>query len=208
MKEDTYKTVAAPAGPAVYKDRGSKFLGYAFPVENRDEVKRFLEQIKSEHHAARHWCYAYRIGKQNIEERANDDGEPAHSAGTPILNQIKSAGLTDVLVIVVRYFGGVKLGVGGLIQAYKTAAKDVLEQAEIVEREILTELTVRFPYDKINEVMRIVKRMNLKITGRQSAEDMQLSIAVKPGEKDRLIEALSALHRVDIRNGDNKPENG
>jgi uncharacterized YigZ family protein len=118
MAQDTYLTLASVPEPAVFKDRKSKFIAYAFPVNHFTDVKNHLENLKKEHHSARHWCYAYRIGLENIDERANDDGEPSNSAGMPILNQIRAKNLTGTLVVVVRYFGGVKLGVGGFIYAF------------------------------------------------------------------------------------------
>ncbi len=196
---DTYKTVVRPAGPSVFKDRGSKFLGYIFPVENEAQIKENLAKIKKEHHSARHWCYAYRLGKTNPAERANDDGEPAHSAGVPILNQIKKADLTDTLVIVVRYFGGVKLGVGGLIRAYKTAAEEVIREAEITEKEIREEVTVRFPYAVMNEVMRLVKKFQIPVLSRNGDTEMEMTIALKPGEKEKILDELKQLKGIKIK---------
>ena len=157
-----YKTLSAPAGPSIYKEKGSKFLGYAFPVENKTQIKEILQKIKKEHHGARHWCYAYRINPKNPEERAYDDGEPTYSAGKPILQQIQQADLMDVLVVVVRYFGGVKLGVGGLIQAYRTAAKTVLDSAKTVNKEIKEMVILHFDYEQINLVMQFLKRYQIK----------------------------------------------
>ncbi len=179
MKENTYKTVLFSSEKSIYKDRGSKFIGMVFPVETKEEVRKILEEIKSKYHDARHWCYAYRLGKTNpFAERANDDGEPAHSAGMPVLNQIRKLDLTDTLVIVVRYFGGVKLGVGGLIKAYKTAAQEALDMAEIVEREIVVTVKICFPYEKMNEVMRYIKQNHLKITGRSDEEKAVIHLEV------------------------------
>ncbi len=196
---DTYKTVVRPAGPSVFKDRGSKFLGYIFPVENEAQIKENLAKIKKEHHSARHWCYAYRLGKTNPAERANDDGEPTHSAGVPILNQIKKADLTDTLVIVVRYFGGVKLGVGGLIRAYRTAAEEVIREAEITEKEIREEVTVRFPYAVMNEVMRLVKKFQIPVLSRNGDTEMEMTIALKPGEKEKILDELKQLKGIKIK---------
>ena len=133
MSVDTYRTVAA-ASSAEFKDKGSRFIAFAYPIRRADEVKSLLEPLRQSHHKARHWCYAYRVGTDGLQFRANDDGEPAGSAGRPILGQIDSAALTDVLVVVVRYFGGTLLGVPGLIHAYKTATALVLQQADVVKK--------------------------------------------------------------------------
>ncbi len=195
---DTYKTVLEPSGPSIFKDRGSKFLGYVFPVESEVEVKRHLAAIKRKYHDARHWCYAYRLGKVQLVERANDDGEPAHSAGIPILNQIKKAGLTDTLVIVVRYFGGVKLGVGGLIRAYRTAAKEVLDNAKIEEKEIREAIRIRFPYAVMNDVMRVLKKYQIPIIQRGGDTEMEMAVGIKPGEKENFLKQLSLLKGMKI----------
>ena len=131
----TYKTIASTT-QAEFKDKGSRFIAFAYPIQTLEEVKQYVSILKEEHHKARHWCYAYRLGVDGTQFRANDDGEPAGSAGRPILGQIDSAGLTDVLVIVVRYFGGTLLGVPGLIHAYKTAAAEALTVAEVIEKNV------------------------------------------------------------------------
>ncbi|WP_422009246.1 YigZ family protein [Roseivirga pacifica] len=146
-----------------YKEKGSKFIAYAIPVEDEDEVKEQLEQLKKQYYDARHHCYAYILGADQSQFRANDDGEPNHSAGDPILGQIRSKEITNTLVVVVRYFGGTKLGVGGLINAYKTAAADALEQNQIVEKRITKKLRFSFPYEEMNEVMKLVKDFDLEI---------------------------------------------
>ena len=176
-----YKTLSDPAGPSIYKEKGSKFLGYAFPVENKNQIKEILQKIKKEHHGARHWCYAYRINPKQPEERANDDGEPAYSAGKPILQQIQQADLMDVLVVVVRYFGGVKLGVGGLIQAYRTAAKSVLDSAKTVNKEIKDMVMLRFDYEQMNRVMQFLKRYQIKPEKMETGE--QVDIFVQTNEE-------------------------
>ena len=147
--QDTYKTILTSPEPILYKDKNSKFFGYAFPVTDEENVKTYIEELKKEHHSARHWCYAYQIGTENITYRANDDGEPNNSAGMPIYGQIQSFEVTNVLIVVVRYFGGVKLGVGGLISAYKTAAQMVLETAQIVEKTIDVHYIIKFEYINI-----------------------------------------------------------
>ena len=133
---DTYNTITKPSQDVLFKDKNSKFFGYAFPVKSEEEIKSYLEALKKQHHSARHWCYAYQLGTETTNYRANDDGEPNNSAGMPIYGQIQSFNLTNVLVVVVRYFGGVKLGVGGLINAYKTTAQLALESSNIIEKTI------------------------------------------------------------------------
>ena len=139
IQNDLYKTITKPAEGELFKDKNSKFYGYAFHVTNEEQVKTHLEALKKEHYSARHWCYAYQIGTETISYRANDDGEPNNSAGMPIYGQIQSFEVTNIVIIVVRYFGGVKLGVGGLINAYRTGAKLALESAEIIKKTINTE---------------------------------------------------------------------
>jgi uncharacterized YigZ family protein len=134
MEKDTYKTILNPSKETLFKEKGSKFFGYAFPVLDEDDVKNFLNNLRKQHHTARHYCYAYQIGIEKIKFRANDDGEPNNSAGLPIYGQIQSFEVTNILVVSVRYFGGTKLGVGGLISAYKTSAQLALQASEIVEK--------------------------------------------------------------------------
>lgn len=160
--EDTYKTIVAPS-EGMYKEKGSKFLSFAYPVKSETEVKAIIEQLKKEYYDARHHCYAYILGYDKSAWRVNDDGEPSGSAGKPIYGQLQSHDLTNVLLVVVRYFGGVKLGVGGLVNAYKTASKDALINAEIVERTINEIYRLEFPYEMINEAMKITKDYGVQI---------------------------------------------
>ena len=154
--EDTYKTIAA-SSQAVYTEKRSKFLAFALPVRSVEEIKAQLEKYQKEYYDARHVCYAYMLGPQRTEFRANDNGEPSGTAGKPILGHINSNGLTDVLVVVVRYFGGIKLGTSGLIVAYRAAAAEALAGAEVIEKTVDEEVEVRFEYPFMNDVMRIVK---------------------------------------------------
>ena len=161
---DTYKTIASSVQEVIFKEKSSKFLGYAFPVTSEEEIKAHLEEVKKAHFSARHWCYAWQLGYGSTQRyRANDDGEPNNTAGIPIYGQIQSFELTNILVIVVRYFGGIKLGVGGLVQAYKTTAQLTLQEAEIEEKLITKELRIHFEYPLMNKVMRVVKEQNLNI---------------------------------------------
>jgi uncharacterized YigZ family protein len=156
MPNDFYLTVAKDS-EGFYKEKGSKFLAFAYPVSNEEEIKEKLEALRKQFYDARHFCYGYIFGLAAEHYRANDDGEPNHSAGDPILGQIKSNELTNTLVVVVRYFGGTKLGVGGLITAYKTAAAEALAQNEIIEKPITKSFTLMFPYEEMNEVQRLAK---------------------------------------------------
>jgi uncharacterized YigZ family protein len=167
MEKDSYKTIKKPSKESLFKDRNSKFFGYAFPVLNETEVKEHLDVLKKQHHTAGHFCYAYQIGTSEIRFRANDDGEPNNSAGMPIYGQIQSFDLTNILVVSVRYFGGTKLGVGGLINAYKTSAQITLDGAEIIEKTINVDFKIQFQYDLMNKVIRIVKEKNLNIISKK-----------------------------------------
>lgn len=160
--QDSFLTISSPS-EGLYKEKGSKFIALAFPVESVDEVKESLEALRKKYYDARHHCYAYVLGHAADEVRANDDGEPNHSAGDPILGQIKSKNLTNTLVVVIRYFGGTKLGVSGLITAYKTAAAEALDANQVIQKDITENITLRFPYDEMNEVMKLVKDLDLKI---------------------------------------------
>lgn len=169
---DTYQTIASESEEVLFKEKGSKFFGYAFPLENEDEVKPIIETLKKEHPHAVHYCYAYQLGTApKISYRANDDGEPGNTAGAPIYGQIQSFGLTNVLVVVVRFFGGTKLGVGGLIAAYKTTAQMALEVSEIVEKTIDVYFLISFDYKNMNKVMRVIKEKKLDIVSQEMEID-------------------------------------
>jgi uncharacterized YigZ family protein len=166
IKLDTYKTIKS-CSEGIYKEKGSKFLAFALPVRTADEVKNLLAQHRKEYYDARHVCYAYRLGADKTDFRANDDGEPSGTAGKPILGQIVSNDLTDTLIIVVRYFGGVLLGTGGLIVAYREAAADAFANAEIIEKTVDVQFSVHFPYEAMNAVMKVVKDENITIIEQQ-----------------------------------------
>lgn len=164
--EDVYKTIAAPA-EGLYKEKGSRFIAFACPVSTEEEIGRLLAGLKREYHDARHHCYAWRLGVGGNLFRANDDGEPSYSAGKPILGQIRSYDLTDILIVVVRYFGGIKLGVPGLVNAYRQAAADALLKAEVVEKTVAATLRVRFGYPVMDEVMRAVRETAAEVQERR-----------------------------------------
>ena len=196
--KDTYQTIKAPSEEALFKDRNSKFFGYAFPVKNEAEIEQRLEEIKSKHHKARHWCYAWQLGKLETRYRANDDGEPSNSAGMPIYGQIQSFDVTNVLIIVVRYFGGVKLGVGGLINAYRTAAQLALESAPIVRRTVDETFIVKFDYPEMNKVMQIIKQNNLNVIDQKLELDCQIFISVRKKEAEKIYELFDQIYKVEI----------
>ena len=176
---DTYHTIVKSFEGEIFKDKGSKFHGFAFPVTNENQVKGFIDELKSQHHKARHWCYAWRIGEETIRFRVNDDGEPSNSAGQPILGQLVSFDVTNILVVVVRYFGGTKLGVGGLISAYKTSAKYVLDEAKIIEKTIDIYFKLIFEYEFLDKVMRIVKEKNLRVNHQIMEMNCAFEISVR-----------------------------
>ncbi|WP_315190285.1 YigZ family protein [Capnocytophaga sputigena] len=194
---DTYKTIASSVQEVIFKEKSSKFLGYAFPVTSEEEIKAHLEEVKKAHFSARHWCYAWQLGYgTNQRYRANDDGEPNNTAGIPIYGQIQSFELTNILVIVVRYFGGIKLGVGGLVQAYKTTAQLTLQEAEIEEKLITEELCIRFDYPLMNKVMRVVKEQNLNITQQLLTENCELHLAIRQSDYQRMQELFENIYGV------------
>lgn len=198
--KDTYRTITKASPETLYREKGSRFLGYAFPVTNEDQIKEHIEALRKEHHNARHWCYAWQLGKGYEHYRANDDGEPSNSAGMPIYGQIQSFDLTNVLVVSVRYFGGTKLGVGGLIQAYKTSAQLALEASRIVERTIDIPFRLTFDYPEMDIVMRTIKEQDLKITNQNMALDCEIDIAVRKKDAERIYELFDSIYKVEIKN--------
>jgi uncharacterized YigZ family protein len=199
MNVFSFLTIAGPSS-GIYRELGSKFLAFAFPVHTELEIKERLEQLKKEYFDARHHCYAWVLGKDKDRYRSFDDGEPNHSAGDPILGQIKSKNLTNILIVVVRYFGGVKLGVGGLIQAYKTAAEEALNNAVILEQEVIQTVELKYPYESTAEVMRLVKEFDLRINHQEFLEDCLLHAEVKQKYLDQLTSRAQLLkvtgHRI------------
>ena len=176
--KDTYTTIAQATEEILFKEKSSKFFGYAFPIQSEEEVKPIIEQLRKLHPHAVHYCYAYQIGTEKISYRANDDGEPSNTAGAPIYGQIQSFGLTNVLLVVVRIFGGIKLGVGGLITAYKTTAQLVLEEAEIIEKTIDIHFLISFDYKNMNKVMRVIKEKKLDIVTQSMELDEDSGLAL------------------------------
>lgn len=187
---DCYKSISAPS-EGIYKDKGSKFLAFAHPVENEAEIKDIISKIKKEYFDARHHCYAYRLRHDYSIWRANDDGEPSSSAGRPILGQIMSNELSDILIVVVRYFGGIKLGVPGLIRAYKSASADAIANATICEKIATNDYSVVFPYERMNDVMKILKDFNI-YPHKQDFDNMcTIETKVRLRDEERFIETMS-----------------
>lgn len=197
MFDDTYRTIAAPA-EVLFKEKGSKFLAFAFPVRTTDEVKEHLDALRKQYFDARHHCYAYILGANKDAWRANDDGEPSGTGGRPIHGQLLSADLTDTLIVVVRYFGGILLGASGLANAYKTAARDAIDHAEIVERTIDVRYRLRFEYALMNDVMRIIKDFDLKPENQHFDLDCTLDLSVRQSLSVRLYDAIVNLRAVTI----------
>jgi uncharacterized YigZ family protein len=196
--KDTYKTIEISVENILFKEKNSKFFGFAFPVTSEIEVKTHLENLKAEHFSARHWCYAYQIGTENIKFRANDDGEPSNSAGMPIYGQIQSFEITNVLVVVIRYFGGVKLGVGGLISAYKTSAQLTLNEANIIEKTIDKKFKITFDYKNMNKVMRIIKEKNIQIVHQKMEMNCEIEIASRKKNAEEIVAIFTALFEIEI----------
>ena len=190
---DTYKSIPGPA-EGLFKDNGSRFISFAFPVETEEEVKEIVGRLKKEFHDARHHCYAYRLGYLGDRFRANDDGEPSGSAGRPILGQIDSRGLSDVLVVVVRYFGGIKLGIPGLIRAYKTSTAEALDKAGTADKTAGNRYRLTFTYDVLPQVMKILKDMDLKQKNQDFGTECSLETWVRLSSENDFITKLSNIN--------------
>ncbi|MBB1138170.1 YigZ family protein [Myroides sp. WP-1] len=197
-EKDFYKTISQPTEEVLYKEKNSKFFGYAFPIKKEEEVKEILDQIKKVHYNARHWCYAFQLGTDPVYYRANDDGEPSNTAGAPIYGQIQSYDLTDVLIVVVRYFGGVKLGVGGLITAYRAAAQMALDEAEIIECTIDKKFKVRFDYKDMNNVMRVIKERNLNLVQQKLEMTCEIELSIRKSEYQQALDAFVPYYEVKV----------
>lgn len=188
---DTYKTITAES-IGEFKDRGSKFIAYAYPVYSEEDWQLQLEQVKKLHNKARHFCYAYRIGMDKNNFRANDDGEPSGTAGRPILGQIDSFGLTNIFIVVVRYFGGTKLGTSGLINAYKLSAVDALEQANIIEKTLEDIYQFTFDYSLMSDVMNAIKKNEVEVVEQDFGEIGRIKIAIRQSEVEQTINILKS----------------
>jgi uncharacterized YigZ family protein len=201
--KDSYKTIKTPS-EGFFKDRGSKFFGYTYPITSEQELKLKIEELKKEHHTARHHCYAYRLKQDYSVYRANDDGEPTNAAGKPILGQIDAKELTNVGVVVVRYFGGTKLGVGGMMNAYKTAALEALNNAEIIECTIDEEFEISFGYPEMNTVMRFIKDLGLEIKSQKMEMDCKIIFAIRKKEAQKAQDKFTGLKNISIKKVDDE----
>lgn len=192
----TYRTLELPI-QAEFKDKGSRFLAFAYPVQTVEQVKKYVDDLRQEHHKARHWCYAYRFGVDGNQFRANDDGEPSGSAGRPILGQIDSFELTDVLVVV-RYFGGTLLGVPGLIHAYKTSTQMALENAQIIEKNIEKTVRIRCEYPYLNEAIRIAKNHQAEIIEQDLQLDCRLTVRIPLANAEACLAAWAQTRQIEL----------
>lgn len=197
MFEDTYKTIAGPS-EGIYREKGSKFIALAFPVETEAEIKEKLAEIQKQYFDARHHCYSYILGPNKDAYRLNDNGEPSGTAGRPIHGQLLSKDLTNTLVIVVRYFGGIKLGVSGLINAYKTAAKDALDNATIIEKTVDETYKVSFDYSVMNSVMQLLKDPYVSILGQGYEDRYLITFKIRRREADRIVTDLKKINTVTV----------
>ncbi|MDQ1163414.1 putative YigZ family protein [Chryseobacterium sp. SORGH_AS 447] len=192
----SFKTIESPVENTLLKEKGSKFIGFAFPVNNEEELKNALEKIWSEHPKATHHCYAFRIGLNGENYRANDDGEPSGSAGLPIYNQLLANEITNVLVISVRYYGGTKLGVSGLVKAYKESAKITLEEARIMTKELETVVQISFNFNQQNVIFTLLSKYDAKVLQFDANENCIVTAALKLSQKESISEKLSEMHYV------------
>ncbi len=197
MKSDEYKTITS-VSEGFYKEKGSKFYAFAFPVKTEDEVEEKRTALRKQYHDARHHVYAFRLGADMKLYRASDDGEPSNSSGPPVLGQIKSYELTDILIVVIRYFGGTKLGVSGLINAYKTAAEDAILHADIITKTINKSITLKFEYAQMNDVMRIIKDENLKPASQTLELSCKIVLDIRASDYDRIFARFKKLYEITV----------
>ncbi len=196
--KDTYNTIDTAFEGEIFKDRGSKFIGYCYPITSEEEVKPLIEKLKKQHHTARHWCYAWQLGTSKTRYRTNDDGEPSNSAGQPIYGQIQAFDVTNILIVVVRYFGGTKLGVGGLINAYREGAKLALAIADIKTKTVDRIFTITFEYKDMNKVQRVIKEKKLNITHQKLELNCEYTIPVRKKDAQHIFDIFDNLYGVEI----------
>lgn len=194
---DLYRTIQSPS-KGIYKEKGSKFLAFAYPVRDDEAIKQYISDLQKQYHDARHHCYAWRLGPEKERYRVNDDGEPSGSAGKPIFGQIQSRDLSDILVVVVRYFGGTLLGVGGLINAYRSAASDALDHNAIIERRVFDRMKLEFGYDRMNSVMKLIKDYQLDFEDQLFDLDCSLTLKVWKRISERVFHGLSKIEGCKI----------
>jgi uncharacterized YigZ family protein len=198
-KQDQYKTIRSNIGGILYKEKSSKFLGYAYPVGNEAAIKLRLEALRNEHTGANHVCYAWQLGVEEISYRANDDGEPNHSAGMPIYGQIQAFEVTNILVAVVRYFGGTKLGVGGLVSAYRSTAQMVLSEAKIIKKILKVSLFLEFDYASMNKVMRVIKKHSLQIKSQTLEMQCEIALSIPRSDLSKIKNLFLSLQHVIVK---------
>lgn len=198
MNQYDYQTIEYPIENIVVKEKGSKFIGFAYSVNDLDEVKFYVEEIKKNHPKATHHCYAYRLGIQGENYRANDDGEPTGSAGLPIYNQLLSSALTNVLLVVVRYYGGVKLGVGGLVKTYRETAKLALSEAKTIIKELESVLKIQFPFELQNKVFTLLNKNQAKVLSFDSQELCLVKFSIPNSMKQSFLEAIKEFYQIKI----------
>ena len=192
----SYNTIKSEVRDLLLKEKGSKFIGFAFPVNNEKELKAALESLREEHPKATHHCYAFRIGLKGENYRANDDGEPSGSAGLPIYNQLLANNLTNILVVIIRYYGGTKLGVSGLVKAYKESTKITLEEAEIITKELETDIEIRFKFSQQNVIFSLLNKFDAKVLDFDAQEDCKIIAKLHLSEKEKISEILSEIQYV------------
>ena len=197
---DSYKTIDRPTEEILFKEKNSKFYGYAFPINSEEDVKALIDPLKKKHFNAVHFCYAFQTGINPIYFRANDDGEPSNSGGMPIYGQIQSFGVTNILVVIVRYFGGTKLGVGGLISAYRTAAQMTLEISPIITKTINVHYLISFDYKNINKVMRVIKEKNIEIVAQKMELNCEIEIATRQKNAELIFNTFNSMFEIEIKN--------
>ncbi len=197
-----YKTIEKPVEDILLKEKGSKFIGFAYPVNNEKELKETLDQLKSVHPKATHHCYAFRLGLNGENYRANDDGEPSGSAGLPIYNQLLANEITNILLVVVRYYGGTKLGVSGLVKTYKESAKLTLEEAHIITKELHTELEILFHFNQQNTIFTLLNKFDAKVLEFDAEENCRISASVKLSQKENISEQLSEMQIISYKFSD------
>ncbi len=196
---DTYKTILKPSEEVLFKEKKSKFFGYAFPIEDEKNVKPLVEVLRKRHRSASHFCFAWQLGIENMSYRMNDDGEPNNSAGLPIYGQIQSFKVTNVLVVVARVFGGTKLGIGGLVSAYRTAAQMALENSIVVEKILKTRFELTFDYPTMDKIMRTIKQKQLEIVAQKMTTSCYLIIAVRKNEANAIESLFQEIHTVKVK---------
>jgi len=197
MSSDIYKTIKEPA-KGIFRDRGSRFLAYTYPITEHDDIKPILDQLRKEHHDARHHCFAYMLGSDRTIFRSNDDGEPSGTGGRPILGQINSFGLTNLLIVVVRYFGGTLLGVSGLINAYRSAAESAIQNSEIIECALKEYYEIKYPYDSMNSIMKIIKEEDISQSNQSFETICTIIISFRTTAKEKILKRFERIEGIEL----------